>query len=165
MGPVSTTEQTGQDMSTHTPIKTPALPPADPGRARVASQQHANMGGFATLTLYGTPEQPRLYASTPDAFSGVSVQPARADLVRFAREVLAYLGEDPGTGQLPPWRPVSSGTGSRPWYLCRYSGEDDPRVPGYDRYHFAGNGNLVRYASQDSAQRAADKLNAAEAGA
>ena len=81
--------------------------------------------------------------------------------MRFAREVLAFLGEDYGV-TLPPWRPASDGAGKRPWFLTRYEGNDGQSVPLEDRYHFDSRGVLIRYASMDSAQRAAGKLNAAE---
>jgi hypothetical protein len=64
--------------------------------------------------------------------------------------------------QLPPWRPANNGSGKRIWFLCRYSGWDDESVPLADRYRFGANGTLIRYASYESAQRAADRLNAAE---
>lgn len=87
----------------------------------------------------------------------------REGLVRWCREVLAALGENTGQGQLPEWRPVTDGQGKRPWYLARYSGDDDMRVPQGQRYYYgAASGNLVRYASQRGAQMAADVMNAAE---
>lgn len=65
--------------------------------------------------------------------------------------------------ELPPWRPACNGAGARPWFVARGEGAEFDRIPVRDRYHFAQNGNLVRYASRESAQRAAGKLNAAEA--
>lgn len=140
---------------------TPKLPGGLDARVRLVSQQRAGMGGYATLSLYGTAAAPQLYADTPDTFSGVSVAPDPADLIRFARGLLAFLGENYGV-QLPPWRPASNGAGKRHWFLTRYSGHDDQSVPLADRYHFGGGGQLVRYATCESAQRAASKLNAAE---
>lgn len=46
------------------------------------------------------------------------------------------------------WRPAVNGAGKRPWFLA--SGSD---------YHFGADGRLVRYATSESAQRAADRLN------
>jgi hypothetical protein len=122
--------------------------------------QRAGMGGRVTLTLYGSFDKPSLYADTPDAFSGVTVRPRRDELVRFAREVLSFLGEDNGV-RLTPWKPYNNGAGKRPWFLAR-SGPDSDSIPLEDRYHYNAAGNLVRYASIESAQRAADKLNKQE---
>lgn len=145
-----------------TSISAPKLLPSDRyGHARLAGQQNSHMGGPARLTLYGTAAAPQLYADTPDSFSGVTLHPRPQDLIRFAREVLAFLGEDYGV-TLPPWRPASDGAGKRPWFLTRYEGNDGQSVPLEDRYHFDSRGVLIRYASMDSAQRAAGKLNAAE---
>jgi hypothetical protein len=130
------------------------------GHARLAGQHNTLLGGPARLTLYGTAAAPQLYADTPDSFSGVSLHPHPQHLVRFAREVLAFLGEDYGV-TLPPWRPASDGAGRRPWFLARYDAGDES-VPLEDRYRFGSRGVLIRYASMDSACRAAGKLNAAE---
>jgi len=60
---------------------------------------------------------------------------------------------------LPPWQPANNGAGKRIWFLYR-EGES----LSYDqRYHYATDGRLVRYASYDSAKRAADRLNAGAA--
>jgi hypothetical protein len=139
-----------------TTTRPPRLDPL--GHVRLTDQRRAGMGGHATLTLAGTTSGPRLYADTPDSFSGVSLFPDRDDLIRWAREVLVFLGEDYGI-TLPPWHPASSGAGKRHWFLIRDMGKD---IPVEDRYYYGANGNLVRYASCESAQRAADKLNAAE---
>src|SRR6202034_3680800 len=141
--------------------KTPPRRPTDPHHARLTSLRPSTIGGAAGLTVYGSSGKPVLYADDPDMFSGVNVQPARDDLVRFAREVLAFLGAT-AAPELPAWRPANNGTGSRRWFLCRYSGNDDMSVPLADRYHFTARGTLVRYGSCDAAQRAADKLNAAQ---
>ena len=54
-----------------------------------------------------------------------------------------------------PWQPANNGTGKRIWFLYRYA--DNIR----DRYRYAKDGwRLVRYASFEAAQRAADRLNA-----
>ena len=141
-------------------MTTVKLPSTDlHGHARLYGRRNSHMGGPASLTLYGTAEEPQVYADTPDAFSGIGVQPRPEDLIRFAREVLAFFGKDYGV-TLPPWRPASNGTSARPWFLVR--GDDDPGIPLKDRYHFGAGGSLVRYASVDTAQRAANQLNAAE---
>jgi hypothetical protein len=131
------------------------------GRIRLTDRKNSHLGGPATLDLTGTPDEPQLYASTPDSFSGIDLSPVREELIRFAREILAFAGEDYGV-ELPPWRPANNGTGKRIWFLCRYSGHDDQRVPLEDRYHYSSNGVLVRYSSFEAAQRAASKLNKAE---
>jgi len=137
-----------------------SLPGSLYGHARMTDSRRAQMGGHADLTLYGTAEAPSLYAATPDSFSGVRLDPRRDDLVRFCREVLAFLGEDYGV-TLPPWRPASNGAGKRHWFL--YRDGTDQSVPLADRYHYSAAGTLVRYASADAAQRAADRLNTPEA--
>jgi hypothetical protein len=119
------------------------------------------MGGAARLTVYGSSGEPVLYADDPDMFGGVNLQPGRDELVRFAREILAFLGA-PVAAELPAWRPANNGTSARRWFLCRYSGNDDMSVPLEDRYRFNASGCLVRYGSYEAAQRAADKLNARE---
>jgi hypothetical protein len=140
----------------------PALLPAGlGGHARLYGQRNSVLGEPAKLTLYGTAEEPQLYADDPDKFGGISVRPRPADLIRFAREVLAFLGEGYGV-TLPPWRPANNGTGKRIWFLLRDGCETDQSIPLADRYHYGRNGNLVRYASQATAQRAADRLNAQE---
>jgi hypothetical protein len=55
------------------------------------------------------------------------------------------------------WYPASNGTSLRRWFLYR----DD--VHGIRGYHWTAAGYLIRYASYETAQKAADKLNAAEA--
>jgi hypothetical protein len=146
-----------------TPVSAPKLLPGDlRGHARLFARQHNTAGGRPQVTLYGTADEPQLYADSPgDVFSGIGVHPKREDLIRFAREVLAFYGEDYGV-TLPPWRPDHDGAGKRVWFLTRYSGEDDQSVPLEDRYRFDSRGVLIRYASMTAAQRAADKLNAAE---
>ena len=135
----------------------PKLPPGSP---RVAGTDRG-IWGRSTLTLYGTPDNPQLFAETP--MKGTSAfNIARDDLVRFFREGLTWLGENNGTPPLPAWRPANNGSGKRIWFLTRYSGNDDTSVPLADRYHYGANGNLVRYASYEAAQRAADKLNKQE---
>jgi hypothetical protein len=56
------------------------------------------------------------------------------------------------------WIPANNGGGKRMWFVMR--GES---VPIALRYHFDKNGRLVRYASCEAAQRAADKLNVQKA--
>jgi hypothetical protein len=59
----------------------------------------------------------------------------------------------PHTEVATAWRPANNGAGRRIWFVYR----DAPKVE--DRYHLSGSGQLVRYASIESAQRAADLLN------
>lgn len=51
------------------------------------------------------------------------------------------------------WHPANNGAGKRIWFLYR----DADAVS--DRYHYASNGRLVRYATHESAKRAAERLN------
>ena len=55
---------------------------------------------------------------------------------------------------LPPWRPACNGVGKRPYFL--YRGDT---VSWIDRWYFNTAGDLVRYKNNDTAQRAADRLN------
>jgi hypothetical protein len=140
-----------------------APPKPDPyGWVVVTDRKNSFLGGPAMLRLSGSPDAPHLYASTPDSFGGVGLVPERWELVRFAREVLAYLGEDYGV-TLPPWRPRKHGDpeigGRRPWFLARFSDQDGAGIPLEDRYRYGSNGRLIRYGSSEAAQRAADKLN------
>jgi hypothetical protein len=68
----------------------------------------------------------------------------------------------PAKPPLPAWAPASCGAGKRHWFVARGQGAESDRVPVALRYHHGANGSLVRYASMAGAQRAADKLNAAE---
>lgn len=52
------------------------------------------------------------------------------------------------------WRPANNGSGKRIWFLVR--GES---VPLDQRYYYGKDERLVRYASMENAQRAADRLN------
>jgi hypothetical protein len=149
-------------MTDTTTAKTLPQRPTDLGHARLVSQHQPAMGGTVRLTLHGSADKPVLYADDPDMFSGVNLQPTRDGLVRFAREILAFLGAA-AAPELPAWRPANSGGGRRPWFLCRYSGHDDMSVPLEDRYRYGTAGTLIRYGSYEAAQRAADKLNAREA--
>jgi hypothetical protein len=63
---------------------------------------------------------------------------------------------------LPEWTAACNGAGKRSWFLVRGTGVDFDRVPVSQRYFYGASGQLVRYASCQSAQRAADVLNAAE---
>lgn len=136
-----------------------------PGHAKLTSTKRA-WPGPESVHLYGTEAAPQLRVHDPNQFfgSGVYLNTTRDDLVRFAREVLAFLGEDYGV-QLPPWRPASDGAGTRPWFLTRYDDEDPAAaaIPAEDRYRYSAAGVLVRYASEDAAQRAARRLNKAAA--
>lgn len=58
-----------------------------------------------------------------------------------------------------PWRPAVNGAGKRPWFLTRGWGTECDLLPVGKRYYFGPSGQLVRYASMENAQRAADKLN------
>lgn len=153
---LSTTTE-GQASMNDTDTRDQAPPKLNPLGHAVLTGQRAAMGGRVLLTLTGTPDRPRLYADTPDDFSGVAVHSNREDLVRFARELLKFCGEDIGV-KLTPWRPAVNGTSRRPWFLTR----DGQGIPLEDAYHYGAAGNLVRYASMETAQRAADKLNAQE---
>ena len=130
------------------------------GRIRLTDRRNSHLGGPATLDLTGTPDEPQLYASTPDSFSGIGLNPVREELIRWAREILAFAGEDYSV-ELPPWQPANNGTGKRIWFLTRYPHGGGDGIPLTDRYHYGSNGVLVRYASCESAQRAAGKLNKA----
>jgi hypothetical protein len=136
-----------------------SLPPDYTGHARVTGTD-GGMWGAPSLSLYGTPDAPQLSAQRPMA-GQVSFMPGRDDLVRFAREVLAFLGEDNGA-VLPPWRPACNGAGKRAWFLARGYGTEGDRLPLADRYHFSAAGTLVRYASEAAARSAAAKMNAQE---
>jgi hypothetical protein len=51
------------------------------------------------------------------------------------------------------WQPAVNGNGKHPWFLWR-------DVPGVgERNYWSKKGTLVRYATRESAQRAADRLN------
>jgi hypothetical protein len=54
------------------------------------------------------------------------------------------------------WRPAVNGGGKRAWFLIW----SDESVPVSERYYYGPTGNLVRFASCENAQKAADKLNA-----
>jgi hypothetical protein len=145
----------------------PKVPPALPwtwGQAELAgdaSGMTARAFGTPHLWMACTETGPRVRLSQP-GHGETQLDADPAELVRWCREVLAALGQDTGMAGLPEWRPVTSGQGKRPWYVARYSGADDMRVPQAQRYHYAASGNLVRYASQQAAQAAADTLNAAD---
>lgn len=139
----------------------PKLPGSSAGHARVLDRKNSTLGGPASLTLFGSPEAPQLYADTPDDFSGISLVPKPDELVRFAREVLAFLARDNGV-KLPPWQPASDGSGQRRWFLTRRDVTGDQSIPVEDRYHYGDNSNLVRFANAINAQKAADELNKQE---
>jgi len=58
--------------------------------------------------------------------------------------------------QVGLWQPASNGTALCHWFLFR------DNVDGFRDYYMTATDNLIRYASYETAQRAADKLNAAE---
>ena len=64
---------------------------------------------------------------------------------------------------LPQWQTANHGAGKRIWFLIRGSGIESDRIPVRDRYHNNARGDLIRYASHETARRAADALNAQEA--
>lgn len=138
----------------------PKLPSPMAGYTRLYDSKNSTLGGPANISLYGSPEAPRLYADTPDSFSGVGLGPHRNDLIRFAREILDFLDEPTGV-ELPPWMPKNGSIGARTWFLSRYH-TTEPSIPLWHRYHYGANGSVVRYSSKESAQRAADKLNKQE---
>jgi hypothetical protein len=67
------------------------------------------------------------------------------------------------TTRLPPWRTACNGGGKRIWFLIRGSGLESDRIPVRDRYRYNSRGDLIRYASRETALRAATRLNNAEA--
>lgn len=145
-------------------VKTPPAQTWTWGKAELAGDDSgvtARAFGTPHLWLFDVEGKPRVRLSQP-GHGETELDASPAELARWCREVLAALGENTGQGQLPAWRPVTSGSGGRPWYLARYSGADDMRVPQAQRYRYATSGNLVRYASQSAAQAAADKLNEAD---
>lgn len=60
--------------------------------------------------------------------------------------------------QLPPWQAANNGAGKRIWFL--YRGD---RVPFRHRYHCNARGDLIRYATFQSATAAAGQLNGDQA--
>src|SRR5580658_9731895 len=62
---------------------------------------------------------------------------------------------------LPPWQPASDATWDDRWFLCH--GKTADQMPFRDRYHFDAGGDLIWYASQDTAARAARRMNEREA--
>jgi hypothetical protein len=75
------------------------------------------------------------------------------------RDRLAPPGLQGSSGmksQLAPWEPANNGTGKRIWFLTRR----DESLPVSDRYRFTSRGQLVKYKSFETAQKAADELNA-----
>lgn len=54
------------------------------------------------------------------------------------------------------WQPFNNGNKKRIWFL----GSRDESLPVEQRYHTGGDGRTVRFASYESAQRAADRLHA-----
>lgn len=145
--------------ATETP---PKLPSGLPGHVRLFANHDSALGGPNLLTLTGTRQTPRLYADSPDDFSGIALDVNPDDMIRFCREVLASFGRDTGM-TLPSWTPANDGSGNRPWFLVRRGVEDDRSVPVRDRFRYSTADVLVRYTSRENAQRAADKLNKQEA--
>jgi hypothetical protein len=56
------------------------------------------------------------------------------------------------------WKPANNGSGKYMWLLIK-----DGDAPVDERFHFNEQGRIIRYKSRESAQRAADRLNAEEA--
>lgn len=54
------------------------------------------------------------------------------------------------------WRPANNGSGKRMHFLI----SSDESLPVDKRYHYGSDGRLVRFASHEAAQRAADRLHA-----
>jgi hypothetical protein len=78
----------------------------------------------------------------------------QADLPRLSEHEARYLAAFL-TEEARKWRPASNGAGARHWFLIR-----DAQASVSARYHRSAKGQLVRYASHEGAQRAADRLNA-----
>jgi hypothetical protein len=76
---------------------------------------------------------------------------------RLRNEII--VGTLAQVGLLPPWVPANNGTSQRRWFLTRGYGTDSDIVPLRARCHTGPSGTVVRYASMETAQRAADKLN------
>lgn len=72
---------------------------------------------------------------------------ARAELSRRA----AKRGEPAAR-----WRPANNGSGKRMHFLI----SSDESLPVEHRYHYGSDGRLVRFASHEAAQKAADRLHA-----
>jgi hypothetical protein len=95
-----------------------------------------------------------------DADPGKRDQHYYDEAMRLRNEIMVGTLEREGT--LPAWTPANNGTSKRRWFLIRGHGVDSERVPLRARYHNGPSGDLVRYASFETAQRAADKLNGEE---
>lgn len=52
-----------------------------------------------------------------------------------------------------PWRPANNGIGKRIWFLHRDAAEIS------DRYYWDSRGYLIRYATYETATKAAERLN------
>lgn len=81
------------------------------------------------------------------------------EAMRLRDEIMAGTREQ--EHRYPPWRPANNGTGRRIWFLTRGYGTESDSVPLADRYHYNAAGHAIRYASVETAQAAADKLNGA----
>ncbi len=78
----------------------------------------------------------------------------QADLPRLSEHEARYLAALL-TEEASRWRPASNGAGARHWFLIR-----DAQASVSARYHRSAKDQLVRYASHEGAERAADRLNA-----
>lgn len=92
-----------------------------------------------------------------DAGFGRRDQDRYFEAMRLRDEIM--VGVLAGEGMLPPWRVAVNGTSKRPYFLIRGWGTESDQIPLAHRYHNGPSGQLVRYASFETAQRAADKLN------
>jgi hypothetical protein len=84
-------------------------------------------------------------------------QDAYDEAERLRNEII--VGTLERAGILPKWVTGVNGTSKRPWFLIRGHGTDSGIVPLRARYYTGPSGKLVRFASFETAQRAADKLN------
>lgn len=95
-----------------------------------------------------------------DASPGKRDQQYYDEAMRLRDDII--VGALDKAGALPPWRAGVNGAGKRPWFLIRGSGIESDRIPVAHRYHNGPSGQLRQYASFETAQRAADKLNGAK---
>jgi len=92
-----------------------------------------------------------------DACPGRSDRQYYEEAGRLRDEII--VGALDRAGVLPLWRAAVNGAGKRCWFLVRGWGTESDKIPLAHRYHNGPGGKLVRYASCETAQRAADKLN------
>lgn len=80
------------------------------------------------------------------------------EATRLRDEIMLGTREQAGY-TLPAWRAAVNGTSKRPWFLIRGWGTESDSVPLAERYLYDVSGQLVRFASNETAQRAADRMN------